>query len=226
MHAVRTLRRGAVTLVLVVSAGAVGVGCGSRTPAPALRSIGAATQSIANGLPHPSPVHGGGLPRVHWIKPGKVPTQPKIHNGWYPPVHPQPQNPKKPGPRICAGFTLTGAYFDTNEPTFTKDAGPFLDKVEQQVGNVGMIVIYGNSDERPTTYPGGNFGLSRDRARAIAYALIGRGVDPKRIVDIEGRGSSNPVDPGHNENAYRLNRRVEVGLVCPPGSVKPTALPR
>jgi outer membrane protein OmpA-like peptidoglycan-associated protein len=31
-------------------------------------------------------------------------------------------------------------------------------------------------------------------------------------IDVVGRGSSEPIDPGHDEEAYRANRRLQVLL--------------
>jgi peptidoglycan-associated lipoprotein len=45
--------------------------------------------------------------------------------------------------------------------------------------------------------------------------LVRLGVDPKR-VDTISYGEDKPVDPGHDESAWRKNRRGDFILLSPP----------
>ena len=69
------------------------------------------------------------------------------------------------------------------------------------------VVLEGHCDERGTeTY---NQALGERRARATRDFLVGLGVDRDRIDDIISYGELQPVARGHNESAWRQNRRSE-----------------
>ena len=66
------------------------------------------------------------------------------------------------------------------------------------------IVVEGNCDERGSKAY--NKGLGERRAKAVESFLVQEGVDPSKIR-IVSLGEENPVDPGHTEEAWALNRR-------------------
>ena len=66
------------------------------------------------------------------------------------------------------------------------------------------ITIEGHCDERGTAEY--NLALGERRAEAAAKYLINMGIDAKRIKTIS-YGLENPLDPGHNEEAWAKNRR-------------------
>ena len=68
------------------------------------------------------------------------------------------------------------------------------------------LTIKGYCDERGTREY--NLALGERRAQAVQNALIAEGVSPSRITVISF-GEDNPVDDGHNENAWAKNRRAE-----------------
>jgi chemotaxis protein MotB len=53
--------------------------------------------------------------------------------------------------------------------------------------------------------------LSAARAIAVVKYLIGKGVNPQRLV-AAGFGEFQPIDTGTTEDAYRRNRRIEFKL--------------
>jgi outer membrane protein OmpA-like peptidoglycan-associated protein len=57
-----------------------------------------------------------------------------------------------------------------------------------------------------------NIVLSKRRAEAMAQAVVLLQPSLQGRIDIIGRGSSEPIDPGHDEDAYRTNRRLQVLL--------------
>jgi len=57
--------------------------------------------------------------------------------------------------------------------------------------------------------------LGERRALAVREELIRLGIDPKR-VDTVSYGEDRPVDPGHDEAAWKLNRRADFILLTPP----------
>jgi peptidoglycan-associated lipoprotein len=68
------------------------------------------------------------------------------------------------------------------------------------------LVAEGHCDERGSREY--NMSLGEHRALAVRAHLIGAGVDGNR-VQTRSYGEEMPVDPGHHEGAWRLNRRVE-----------------
>ena len=72
------------------------------------------------------------------------------------------------------------------------------------------IRIEGNTDERGTEEY--NMALGEKRAKAARDYLIMLGVDPSRL-SIVSYGEDNPVDPGHNEEAWAKNRRDDFVII-------------
>ena len=75
------------------------------------------------------------------------------------------------------------------------------------------VRIEGNCDERGTEEY--NRSLGERRALALREELVRLGVDPTR-ADTVSYGEDRPVDPGHDESAYRKNRRGDFILLSPP----------
>jgi outer membrane protein OmpA-like peptidoglycan-associated protein len=57
-----------------------------------------------------------------------------------------------------------------------------------------------------------NIVLSKRRAEAMAQAVVLLQPSLQGRIDVVGRGSAEPIDPGHDEDAYRANRRLQVLL--------------
>jgi peptidoglycan-associated lipoprotein len=74
------------------------------------------------------------------------------------------------------------------------------------------LMIEGHCDERGTEEY--NRSLGERRALALRESLAALGVDPMRIRTISF-GEDKPVDPGHDESAWRKNRRGEFILMHP-----------
>jgi chemotaxis protein MotB len=76
-----------------------------------------------------------------------------------------------------------------------------------------VLRVDGHTDVRPVT--GGqfrsNWGLSAARAIAVVQYLVGKGVNPQRLV-AAGFGEFQPIDNGTTDEAYRRNRRIEFKL--------------
>src|SRR5262249_19328595 len=75
------------------------------------------------------------------------------------------------------------------------------------------VEIEGNCDERGTEEY--NRSLGERRALALREQLIGLGIDASR-VDTVSYGKDRPADPGHDEAAWKQNRRGEFVLETPP----------
>ncbi len=68
------------------------------------------------------------------------------------------------------------------------------------------VIIEGHCDERGSAEY--NMALGERRALAARAYLIGLGVDAASM-QTRSLGKEKPVDPGHNEEAWRVNRRGE-----------------
>jgi outer membrane protein OmpA-like peptidoglycan-associated protein len=75
---------------------------------------------------------------------------------------------------------------------------------EQQFVFVGHADVRGNDQN--------NLILSKRRAEAIYQAVVAIEPSLRGRIEVTGRGSSEPLDPGHDERAYRANRRLQVLL--------------
>ncbi len=74
------------------------------------------------------------------------------------------------------------------------------------------LTIEGNCDERGTDEY--NRSLGERRALAAREALAKLGIDPMRVRTIS-YGKDKPVDPGHDEAAWKANRRDDFVLLHP-----------
>lgn len=69
------------------------------------------------------------------------------------------------------------------------------------------VTLEGHADERGTREY--NLALGERRAKAVARIMSVLGVSSRRITTTS-YGEEKPVALGHNESAWRLNRRVEI----------------
>ncbi len=72
-----------------------------------------------------------------------------------------------------------------------------------------VLVVEGHCDERGSREY--NLSLGEQRAQAVRAYLISLGVGADRIQTVS-YGKERPIDHGHNEAAWRLNRRSEFVL--------------
>lgn len=68
------------------------------------------------------------------------------------------------------------------------------------------VVLEGHTDERGSREY--NIGLGERRAQSVRRMLLARGVNSDQIETVSF-GEEKPADPGSNEQAWALNRRVE-----------------
>lgn len=68
------------------------------------------------------------------------------------------------------------------------------------------VTLEGHTDERGSREY--NVGLGMRRAEAVKRILLARGV-PESQIDTISYGEERPADPGHDEQAWAKNRRVE-----------------
>jgi peptidoglycan-associated lipoprotein len=99
-------------------------------------------------------------------------------------------------------------YFDFDKYNLREDALVALHaNLELMIQNPSLRVrIEGHCDERGTNEY--NQALGNRRALACKNFLVQKGVESSRI-EVISYGEERPIDPGHNEAAWALNRRGE-----------------
>ena len=99
--------------------------------------------------------------------------------------------------------------FDKSELTSqSRDTLAADAKLLKAAANV-KIVIEGHCDERGTNEY--NLGLGERRANAAKDYLVSLGISASRIKTIS-YGEEKPFASGHNEDAWKQNRRAHFGL--------------
>ncbi|MEZ5219152.1 MAG: OmpA family protein [Ilumatobacteraceae bacterium] len=78
---------------------------------------------------------------------------------------------------------------------------------------VVALLIVGHTDAQPWR-SGTNQELSERRAEAVAKIIRAAPDAPRREITTEGRGDTEPIEPGDGQEAYEKNRRVEVFATC------------
>lgn len=103
-------------------------------------------------------------------------------------------------------------YFDFDSYVLRQDARDALDKNFQWMKKnaAEKVRLEGHCDERGSDEY--NLALGEKRARAAQSYLSTLGVSPERLSVIS-YGKEKPADPGHDEDAWAKNRRVEFVIV-------------
>jgi peptidoglycan-associated lipoprotein len=79
------------------------------------------------------------------------------------------------------------------------------------------VALTGHTDERGTREY--NMALGERRAKAVQSYLITNGVNPQQLEAVS-YGKESPVNPGHDESAWKENRRVEINYEAVPPLLK------
>lgn len=100
-------------------------------------------------------------------------------------------------------------YFDYDSNVLTPEATRIAEAhAEYLASNQGMaLVLEGHADERGTREYNLSLGESRAKAVSDIFLAMGVSVDAIRIISY---GEERPVDLANNEDAWSLNRRVEI----------------
>jgi peptidoglycan-associated lipoprotein len=99
-------------------------------------------------------------------------------------------------------------YFDFDQATLTQLAKDTLVRNAEwlRANPQTRVQVEGHCDERGTAEY--NLALGERRAEAVKSYLTSLGIDSTRLVTIS-YGKERPADPGHTEEAWARNRRVE-----------------
>ena len=107
---------------------------------------------------------------------------------------------------------LETVYFDYDSFQIREDAKPLLKGNAQTISGKPQwpaIVIEGHCDERGSDEY--NLALGERRAQQVKRYLVDLGVPANRL-DTVSFGEANPAVQGHDEAAWRYNRRSEFAL--------------
>lgn len=112
-------------------------------------------------------------------------------------------------------FAADVVHFATDSAVIAKEDRSKLDDVANYFKNnqsKEALQIEGNCDERGTEQY--NLSLGDKRALAVREYLVGLGVSADRIKTVS-YGEAKPLDTGHDEAAWKKNRRAECVLLIP-----------
>jgi peptidoglycan-associated lipoprotein len=111
----------------------------------------------------------------------------------------------RPGAR--ARPPLRDIFFDTDRATIEPEAKATLDRNVKwlRANPSATVVIEGHCDERGTVEY--NLALGERRAQAAREYLVAAGINPERISTVS-YGKERPFVLGHDEDAWRWNRRA------------------
>jgi peptidoglycan-associated lipoprotein len=107
---------------------------------------------------------------------------------------------------------LNTIYFDFDKATIRADQRENLQmdakSIKEQPG-IGVITLQGNCDERGSEEY--NLALGERRAASVKKYLVDLGVPSSRLKTVSF-GESKPAVAGHDESAWKWNRRVDFAV--------------
>jgi len=104
---------------------------------------------------------------------------------------------------------LETVYFDFDKSSIRSDSAGVLRNnagVIKENADWGQLIIEGNTDERGSEEY--NLALGERRAMAVKRYLVDLGVTESRLRTVSF-GEAKPAVPGHDESAWRYNRRSD-----------------
>jgi OmpA-OmpF porin, OOP family len=102
--------------------------------------------------------------------------------------------------------------FNSSSASLRRESQPVLLQIAAAIKRCGdrKIEIGGHTDSTGT--PGFNESLSKNRAKAVADALVKTGI-PMARLQVAGYGPAKPVAPNDTEAGKLQNRRIEFTVV-------------
>jgi peptidoglycan-associated lipoprotein len=122
------------------------------------------------------------------------------------PAQAQVKDPKPVG----VALSLESIYFDTDRAQLRPEAREMLKRYGEQIlshPEWGVLTIEGHCDERGSDEY--NLALGERRAAVVERYLLDLGVPASRL-NIRSFGEEKPAVAGHDEGAWRYNRRSEI----------------
>lgn len=111
-----------------------------------------------------------------------------------------------------AATDLRAVYFELDSALLHEEGRASLDRSAQQIRSNpdwGVITIEGHCDERGSDEY--NLALGERRAENVRQYLADLGVAPDRLRT-RSYGEMEPASLGHDERAWRLNRRAQLEI--------------
>ncbi len=115
-------------------------------------------------------------------------------------------------PEPTADSDLRAVYFELDSAVLREEGRASLNRHAQQIQSNptwGVVTIEGHCDERGNEEY--NLALGERRADAVKRYLSDLGVPPDRL-ETRSYGEMQPASLGHDELAWRLNRRAQLEL--------------
>jgi outer membrane protein OmpA-like peptidoglycan-associated protein len=108
-------------------------------------------------------------------------------------------------------LVLTGRFF-AKQSILSPEAAKIVDAVKDLLAKYPTypIQITGFTDDQGA--PADLAALSLARANAVYWALVTRGIDPKRM-NVEGKGASDPVADNSTPGGRSKNARIEISVL-------------
>ena len=111
---------------------------------------------------------------------------------------------------VVVDVELGTVYFDFDRYDIRQDARPVLRANADALGDVpGVVTVEGHTDERGSAEY--NLALGDRRARAVKQYLVDLGVPSSKVRTVSF-GEDRPAVQGHDESAWRYNRRGEFAI--------------
>jgi peptidoglycan-associated lipoprotein len=121
-----------------------------------------------------------------------------------------------PAPGGAQGSPLRDVFFDYDSSAVRAEARDTLMNNAQwlKANSDVAVTIEGHCDERGSSEY--NLALGMRRAKAAEEVLVASGITPERI-NVVSYGKERPFVQGHDESAWRLNRRAHFVAGSAPG---------
>jgi len=109
-------------------------------------------------------------------------------------------------------FPTARIHFDKNSFAIPASEAELLESNAHWLkeNKEAVLILEGHCDEWGDDFY--NLQLGDLRAREVKSYLIGKGIDPERIIMVVSYGSKKPLDPRPLKEAWAANRRVEFVL--------------
>ena len=126
----------------------------------------------------------------------------ETEGGFVAPTEPSAASTATPEPE----FELRAVYFGYDRSDLTPEARASLREDAERLRDAsGIATLEGHTDERGTFEY--NLALGDQRANAVKKYLVALGLPASKIRTLS-YGEANPAVKGHDESAWRWNRRV------------------
>lgn len=101
-------------------------------------------------------------------------------------------------------------YFELDSAQVKQEYVPVVAAHASYLASHGQqrVILAGNTDERGSSEY--NISLGEQRAKSVERMLRAQGVSAAQL-EVVSYGEEKPAAAGHNESAWQLNRRVEIG---------------